>query len=55
MSRARKIKKNPIASFQTMQSSFGSFLSENCPIFPAQARSENYEEREDFYEKQKVQ
>ena len=50
MSRAGKIKKNPIASFQTMQSSFGSFLSENCPIFPAQERSKIYEKQEDFYE-----
>ena len=59
MSRAGKIKKNPIASFQTMQSSFGSFLSENSPFFPAQEPRKIYEKQEDFcenrsYKKQKT-
>ena len=50
MSRAGKIKKNPIASFQTMLSSFGSFLSENQLFFPDQEPRKIYEKQEDFYE-----
>ena len=33
-----------------MQSSFGSFPSENSPFFPAQEPRKNYEKQEDFYE-----
>jgi len=34
-----------------MQSSFGSFLSENSPFFPAQEPRKIYEKQDDFYEK----
>ena len=50
MSRAGKNAKNPIASFQTMQSSFGSFPSEKHLFFPAQEPRKIYEKQEDFYE-----
>ena len=50
MSRAGKIEKNPLASFKKMQSSFGSFLSENSLFFPAQEPRKIYEKQEDFYE-----
>jgi len=50
MSRAGKIKKNPIGEFQTNNASFGTFPSENKPFFPAQEPRKIYEKQEDFYE-----
>ena len=50
MSRAGKIKKNPIGKFQTNNASFGTFPSENRPFFPAQEPRKIYEKQEDFYE-----
>ena len=50
MSRAGKIKKNPIGEFQTNNASFGTFLSENRPFFPAHEPRKIYEKQVDFYE-----
>ena len=46
--KSREKRKNPIASFQAMQSSFESFLSENKPVFPVQKPRKINEKQEVF-------